>query len=452
MIYNYLIMKKNLLPGTCVIFFNFFMMAYASGGNGYELSHSRRSDSENRLGLHNNVCSGVNIHFITGHEKDLDMIAAAGIKFIRTDFIWQNTEPVKGIYNWSAYDELTANLEKRGLRAVYILDYSNSLYEDTVDSKDPITGEVQIGIAAPRNPESIAAYASWAAAAAEHFKKHIVIWEIWNEPNITFWRPSPDVNRYITLAMGTCKAIRSLVPDALIIGPATSQIPLPFIESFLASGILEYIDGVSVHPYRDYAESPETAVSEYNKIRELIDRYTPVGKREVPVISSEWGYASATKGISVETQAAYIVRMQLANLLYGVPLSIWYDWKNDGDQPGNFEHNCGTVMPDLTPKPAYTAISTMNSQLKGFTLLERIKLENENDFILLFRNDNGTCKMVAWTIDQQHTVKIDKNISDSGKSMVTDWKGNSVSLYTDNGRLILNLDNHPKYITLPAAF
>ena len=31
---------------------------------------------------------GVNIHFVTGHEKDLDMIAAAGFKFIRMDFHW----------------------------------------------------------------------------------------------------------------------------------------------------------------------------------------------------------------------------------------------------------------------------------------------------------------------------------------------------------------------------
>ena len=29
---------------------------------------------------------GVNIHFVTGHEKDLDLIAAAGFKFVRMDF------------------------------------------------------------------------------------------------------------------------------------------------------------------------------------------------------------------------------------------------------------------------------------------------------------------------------------------------------------------------------
>src|SRR5262245_57865871 len=63
---------------------------------------------------------GVNIHFVRGHEKDLDMIAAGGFKFIRMDFGWAGIERKKGQYDWSAYDELTANLEKRGIRALYI--------------------------------------------------------------------------------------------------------------------------------------------------------------------------------------------------------------------------------------------------------------------------------------------------------------------------------------------
>src|SRR4051812_19914162 len=72
---------------------------------------------------------GVNIHFITGQKEDLDMIAAAGFKFIRMDFSWDATEPKRGEYDWKAYDELTANLEKRGIRAIYILDYVNAAYD-----------------------------------------------------------------------------------------------------------------------------------------------------------------------------------------------------------------------------------------------------------------------------------------------------------------------------------
>src|SRR5512146_2419909 len=84
---------------------------------------------------------GVNIHFVTGHERDLDMIAAAGFKVVRMDFSWGGTERVRGQYDWSGYDQLTANMEKRGLQPLYILDYSNGLYEEEVASKNPIGGQ-----------------------------------------------------------------------------------------------------------------------------------------------------------------------------------------------------------------------------------------------------------------------------------------------------------------------
>src|ERR1035437_10205892 len=143
---------------------------------------------------------GVNIHFVTGHEKDLDLIAAAGFKFVRMDFHWEAIETSKGEYNWAGYDELLANLEKRGLRAIFILDYSHQLYEASVTSPHPITGQAHKTISSPQQPASIAAYARWAAASAKHFQGRHVLWEIWNEPNGNFWSPKPDAQQYTTLA------------------------------------------------------------------------------------------------------------------------------------------------------------------------------------------------------------------------------------------------------------
>ena len=401
------------------------------------------------LGPSHQICAGVNIHFVTGHEKDLDMISAAGFKFIRMDFGWQGTEKTKGIYNWEAFDELTANLKKRGMRGIYILDYSNSLHEEPIDSKDPLTGKEQKGTASPQHPESIAAFACWSAAAAVHFKGSNIIWEIWNEPNISFWKPKPDVAQYTALAMATCKAIRAVVPNATIIGPASSELPWPFLESLLASGVLEYLDAVSIHPYRNYSKSPETASTDYLKLRELIERYAPTDKINMSIISSEWGYPSANKGVSVEKQAAFIVRMQLSNLLAGIPISIWYDWKNDGDDPADHEQNFGTVTSDLNPKPAYIAIQNMNKQLNGFTFSRRIDLKNDHDYVLLFKNDKGMYKISAWTMDPKHAVTIDNNIPKVEKATAADGNGDVLKLKNEQGKLVIELDALPQYITLP---
>ncbi|HEX3628094.1 MAG TPA: cellulase family glycosylhydrolase [Verrucomicrobiae bacterium] len=332
---------------------------------------------------------GVNIHFTTGHEQDLNKIVAAGFKFVRMDFFWQTTEPRKGQYDWSEYDAFTTELERHGLRPYYILDYSNPLYEENA--------------ASPRHPQSIDAFARWAAAAAHHFRGRGVIWEIWNEPNISFWKPKPDVTEYTALALATARTVRGADPQACIVGPTTSGFDWKFLEAVFKSGLLEYLDGVSVHPYRQ--KPPETAAADFAQLRSLITHYAPAGKT-IPIVSGEWGYSTSWKNISPERQANYIVRQQLSNLLNGVPLSIWYDWKNDGLDPANAEHNFGTVGYDLTPKPAYLAIQRMTRELSGYQIAQRYETGNTNDFVLVLTNGAGGSKLAAWTIKKPHRAEF----------------------------------------------
>ena len=399
---------------------------------------------------------GVNIHFTRGHERDLDLIAAAGLKFVRMDFGWAGIERKKGEYDWSAYDELTANLENRGLRALYILDYSNPLYEGTVISKNPITGKEQRDVASPQHPESVEAFARWAASAARHFKGRRMIWEIWNEPNISFWKPKPDVKQYTALALAACKAIREADPTATIIGPATSEVPVKFLEEFFAAGVLAYLDAVSVHPYRSYKKGPETGAEDYAKLRALIERYAPTPeKKRMPIISGEWGYSTFGKGVSLETQAAFVVRQQLANLLAGVPLSIWYDWKNDGPDPSEREHNFGVVANDLKPKPAYTALQTMTRELNGFRIERRLDTVNTNDFVLLLSNPSGARKLAAWTAEaESRTFSLtlpDEFAGGTTSTSAVNGDGSAAQIHREQNRMQFELAPSPKYIQISSS-
>ena len=392
---------------------------------------------------------GVNIHFSRGHEQDLDLIAAAGFKFIRMDFSWSGIERNKGEYDWSAYDELTANLEKRKLRPFYILDYSNNLYEDEVSSRDPVSGKERLGTASPQKPESIAAFARWAAGAVKHFQGHRIIWEIWNEPNINFWKPKPDVKQYIALVQATVPAMRAVDPEATIVAPASSGFPWDFLEELFKSGALEGLDAVSVHPYRNYKQGPETAAEDYARLRALIAQYAPPGRKQIPILSGEWGYATHVKGgVSLETQAAFIARQQLANLLNGVPLSIWYDWKNDGLDPKETEHNFGTVTPDLKPKPAYLAIQTLARELAGYRIARRHSVSNDQDYVLLLVNGDGAFKLAAWTLGEPHTISLDLGNASAVEIPVVSGDGNAGKVSIQNGRFNLELSSTPKYVTL----
>ncbi len=387
---------------------------------------------------------GVNIHFTRGHEADLDLIAAAGFKFVRMDFFWADIEHEKGTYDWSAYDELTANLERHGLCAYYIFDYSHPLYEETVTDKNGHSV-----LASPHHPESVAAFARWAAAAARHFHGRHIVWEIWNEPNGSFWEPEADVKAYTTLALATARAVRAADPQATIVAPATSGFSWPFLEDFLQSGVLSYLDAVSVHPYRRTDQPPESAAGDYARLRGIIASNTPASRREaIPILSGEWGYSTCVNGVSLPTQAAFAARQQLANVLQGVPISIWYDWKNDGDDPKENEHNFGAVRSDLTPKPTYLAIKTLTQQLTGFAIQSRQPAENAHDFVLVLTNAASETKLAAWTLDQPHSFTLTLSSAPAANISYVDSDGKAGEINPTNHQITLPLEAAPRYVSL----
>lgn len=315
---------------------------------------------------------GVNIHF-RGDPQDLDLIAEAGFKFIRMDLTWEAIEKTKGVYEFekTGYDDLTNGCSRRGIRILYILDYSNRLYESE---------------RSVRTEEGRRAFAAFAEAAAKRYSGKGILWEIWNESNIKiFWKPEPNVDDYCKLVKATAPGIKKADRTGLVVAPATSTIPFRWLEDCFKRGMLDWIDVLSVHPYRP--QSPETVIKDYKKLRELIQQYAPEGKK-MPIISGEWGYSNINwdkKRLSNEKQAQYLAREFLINLYQEIPVSIWYDWKNDGTNPDEREHHFGTVMHDLKPKTAYLTAKVLSSALAGYSVDRMLKLGNDIDFALILK-------------------------------------------------------------------
>ena len=329
-------------------------------------------------------CVGVNIHFTGAPARDMDGIQAGGFGWVRMDFVWSAIEKVKGQYGFAAYDALLAGLTARHIKPLFILDYGNDLYQ---------TGS-------PRSPEARAAFARFAAAAVTHYKGRPILWEIWNEPNIGFWKPAPNAAEYGRLAFETARAIKQADPSATVLAPGSSSIPLDFLESAFQTGLLRYIDAVSLHPYR--GDKPESAAADYPAVRRLIRKYAPPGKA-VPLVSSEWGYTALN--ITEERQGEYLARQWLSNLAEGVRLSIWYDWHDDGLDPKEGEHHFGTVHNDYTPKPAFEAAQRLTRALGGYRFVKRLPLASDQDYLLLFAQGKAV-RTASWTTGPGHAVSL----------------------------------------------
>lgn len=338
---------------------------------------------------------GVNIHFLDPRPGEMEMLADGGFRWVRMDFSWSAIEHEKGKYDFSAYDRLMAALEKHHIRAIFILDYSNRHYD---------RGQ------SPSSDEGRRAMARWAAVAARHFRGRGIVWEMYNEPNIQFWRPKPNVGDYTRMALEVGGALETVAPEELFVGPATSTFDFKFLEKCFQAGLLKYWSAVTIHPYR--AQCPETAAADYARLRQLIDRYAPRGKK-IPIISSEWGYSAVGDKSPEVRQGKFLPREWMTNLACGVPISIWYDWHDDGSDPKEAEHHFGTVrrpydaarQPVYEEKPAYTAARTFATLFEGFHFQKRLPQASPDDYVFVFAKGDQR-RYAVWTSAKEHAARI----------------------------------------------
>lgn len=292
---------------------------------------------------------GVNIHAGLLYAGDLARIRSAGFTWVRVDLKWENVERRRGSYDFKSFDVLANALGSQGLRPVVILAYGNPLYSSR--------GDTPVFLSRVDSDEFREGFAAFSVAAVARYAGRGFIWEQWNEPNNRHsWPPAPNAEAYVALMRRAGAAIRQRFPRETIVGPASSYVDLPFIEACLGGGMLEFWSGVSVHPYRQ--APPEAAARDYAQLRGLIARYAGPG-RPVPIICSEWGYSTAWKGYDDLKQADFLRRIIQLNRAQGVPLTIWYDWRDDGDDPANQEDRFGLVRRGpgglFEPKPAFFA-------------------------------------------------------------------------------------------------
>lgn len=341
---------------------------------------------------------GVNIDFTDPRRGEIKMLSEAGFRWVRMDLKWDLTEKEPGHFDFSAYDRLLAALKPFDVHALWILDYGNPLYDNG---------------APPRTEATRQAFARWAVAAGKHFAGRGALWEVYNEPNHSmFWPPQPNAQEYVALALAVGRAFRESLPDEKLIGPATSEIDFTFLESCFKAGLLEYWSAVSIHPYR--RSDPETAALDYCRLREIIKAHTAtVQGREIPIISSEWGYSSVWRGLTEDKQGELLARAWLTNVANNISLSIWYDWRDDGLDPKEPEHHFGTVFnlyhdnrePVYDVKPAYLAAKTFTTVFNGYRFEQRLDAGSADDYLLAFRKGNDL-RFAAWTTGGNHSVIV----------------------------------------------
>jgi hypothetical protein len=154
----------------------------------------------------------------------------------------------------------------------------------------------------------------------------VKVWEIWNEPNgAWFWATPTTVEQYGRMVKDVTAIIKRAQPQAVILAGATANVPLDYLEKFLATDGAKSFHRWSVHPY---GELPEAAEPRIQGARELLRKQ---GKSPA-VWQSECGFPSSADtggwgfgGPWDETKhAKWLLRRLLSDARLGMPVSIYF--------------------------------------------------------------------------------------------------------------------------------
>ncbi|HEX5760548.1 MAG TPA: cellulase family glycosylhydrolase [Thermoanaerobaculia bacterium] len=244
---------------------------------------------------------GINAHAPQGVEvtRLFDQVAAAGIGWVRIDFVWASVQPSEGTWDWQVYDRLAEEAAARDLEL-----YATLAYSPDWATSGPLLSGV---------PDDAADWREFCRRAARRYRGRIDHWGLWNEPNLPrFWAGSRRQYLDRVLFPGI-DGVRAGNPDARVGGPDLAHLTAGDADwyDWLRAVLLEAgdeLDFVTHHVYDQDGPGDVTAKLDGNtlfgsrpqfwdtvapSVREVLES---AGAEDLPFWLTETGWASDQVG------------------------------------------------------------------------------------------------------------------------------------------------------------
>jgi len=289
---------------------------------------------------------------------------------------WARIEPQAGQFTWDSADkELREWDQPEGLTPLPILAYTPPWASSGPDGDRAYP------------PRDLRHYARFVRETVARYRDEIEYWEIWNEPNIGFFKGT--IPEYVDLLKAASVAAHQADPDAKIVFGGTAGVDVKFIERCYEHGAGPYFDVMAVHPYqwgRTFNDGWHRQKIE--RLRDLVERHDAPTK---PIWLTEIGWSTAE--ISDQDQARLLVQSFVSSLglhELGVAKAFWFSVKDWGG-PGH-----GIFADDGSRKPAFEAYRTMTQELEGWVHRGRLDV-GEVRCHLFGPPDDANDRLVFWS-------------------------------------------------------
>jgi hypothetical protein len=185
-------------------------------------------------------------------DRELDDYSRLHARWIRHDFAWNAIEEQQGVFTWSGFDRLVDAARARNINVIATIGYTpawaNGGYSDHRYA-----------------PTSAAQFGQFAGeVAARYAPRGVHVYEIWDEPNVSYWQPTPNPAAYTAVLCAAYKQIHAVDPEAIVLtggaSPAadtsTTYAPQTWLSDLYADGARNCFNGVGYHPYVDSVLTP----------------------------------------------------------------------------------------------------------------------------------------------------------------------------------------------------
>ena len=329
-------------------------------------------------------------------ERSIEMIADAGIGYIRQIFGWFDLEPMeKGLYedrfgnvSWAKFDRIVDLAEQRDIEIIARLEKPPTWARE---------GQNNIDRFPDGPPNEIEDWVDYIEAVANRYNGRIRYYQLWNEPNLEGeWGGLPiDPDGYLELLKAGYLAIKAIDPDAVVLlaglaptdqrGP-TNVSELIYLQDLYDLGAAEYFDVVSAmvygYGYSPYDRRVEFARNNFSRVIQVREIMEHNGDEGTPIWAVEYGWVALPDNwqgepspwgepVSRETQARYLLegyqRAQREWPWMGV-MAIWtFRFSQPPDDPNqlaNPTRGFALVEHDFSPYPAYAALKNAANDLR----------------------------------------------------------------------------------------
>ena len=336
-------------------------------------------------------------------EEAMRLIAAAGIKWIRQEFTWEDIEiHGKGDFEdrrneaphsaWDKYDHIVDLADKYDLKIMARLSNPPAWTRALTDT---------VGAFAP--PDDYSDYGDFVETLVSRYRGRIPAYQLWNEPNIyPEWGEYPiRAEEYVELLrVGYTRAKRADPEAIIVMGALAATIELDrerryapngwpvspgglsdvlFLQQMYDAGAAPYFDVLAMQGYGLWSGPTDRRMQPriLNFSRPLYIRDVMVrnGDAHKPIWLSELGWNSVPPQsglppvygqVTLAQQGRYAAlayqRMEAEWPWLGVGFYWFFKQADDRERDRNPQYYFRMVEPDFSPLPVYAALKTQATQ------------------------------------------------------------------------------------------